>query len=690
MENTELTEALLERLGVRVFAYCAAASGDTTLARRAYQAWVEALSPALERAGAADIATALVPALTVAHVGLVDARATRTADLVTRFDTAANTLRNRLSGALALEPYLLSTIFELSIEQISAILRTSQKRVADALDEAEAIVAEQPIAAQELLNPERASQHTALRERRTLQIGDSVHGTWRVAMVLHGGGAAAAYLVKNEDGEAAFLKVLFEPSSIEADLVAARRFRHEIDAQRKLCAAGIQAVPKLLDAGVLDVGRCRGQRFLMMQYLSRPVLDVKRTWLLGEVCQMVVPLLTALRQCHAAGVVHGDIQPLNILYDGALVNIVDFGLARVATDTKTEMNDLAGTGDYAAPETRAPGARRTWPGFERDTYAVCALIHKLVLGSTPASRGGLAVEFDAGVPSPLREVLSRGLEPDVTKRFTSAKELEVALLGVADYQRAWTDALEAAIRARDWRRTRAMLSGLEPTRETCALPILASRRVAPVLQELPNDVGAPLLALMLAERGRHLDILVRHVLASRRAHVAGLIVLAWACAASGRSRPALELLGVRNPLALRDAWCSVALLASRGLPTEPEPPVQTVLEPGQRQVEAQNAPREANEQTKASDAVDLGVNERPRQSADRAFMAVFFVWLALGVTTGAAVLLTAGVERERFGGMALGSMSVFTGILVVALLRTGLTRRMAESVRLVVSARRRA
>ncbi|MFK8082661.1 MAG: serine/threonine protein kinase [Granulosicoccus sp.] len=94
-------------------------------------------------------------------------------------------------------------------------------------------------------------------------------------------------------------------------------------------------------------------------------------------------LTDALAFAHSNGIVHGDINPNNILIsNNREVKIVDFGIGRAAFDqTITVANELAGTPRYLAPEL----IHGDLPSPDSDQYALAIVIYELLTGQWPFS-----------------------------------------------------------------------------------------------------------------------------------------------------------------------------------------------------------------------------------------------------------------------------------------------------------------
>ncbi|WP_338105352.1 serine/threonine-protein kinase [Streptomyces cinnamoneus] len=92
-------------------------------------------------------------------------------------------------------------------------------------------------------------------------------------------------------------------------------------------------------------------------------------------------MVAALRAAHAAGVLHRDVKPGNVLlgHDGRVV-LTDFGIAHsTGTSTLTKTGEMVGSIDYIAPE-RVKGAK---PGPAADLWALGATLYQALEGRPP-------------------------------------------------------------------------------------------------------------------------------------------------------------------------------------------------------------------------------------------------------------------------------------------------------------------
>lgn len=133
-------------------------------------------------------------------------------------------------------------------------------------------------------------------------------------------------------------------------------------------------------------------------------------------------LAEGIAACHAAGVMHRDVKPSNVLMEGRTPVLIDFGLARVADDPKiTHAGWLLGTPGYLPPEILR-GADAT-PAA--DVHSWAATVAYAASGKSPFGTGPSAAIMDrarrgefelGGVPEPLATVLAGCLSPDPAAR----------------------------------------------------------------------------------------------------------------------------------------------------------------------------------------------------------------------------------------------------------------------------------
>ncbi|MDQ1016932.1 serine/threonine-protein kinase [Streptomyces afghaniensis] len=127
----------------------------------------------------------------------------------------------------------------------------------------------------------------------------------------------------------------------------------------------------------------------------------------AEAARIGIALLGALRAAHAAGVLHRDLKPDNVLLEAGTDRVVltDFGIAQVAgAPTLTESGSFVGSPEYTAPE-RMSGVRT---GPESDLWSLGALLCAALSGESPFHRDSLGGVLHAVVVGDIRPPAQAG------------------------------------------------------------------------------------------------------------------------------------------------------------------------------------------------------------------------------------------------------------------------------------------
>ena len=183
----------------------------------------------------------------------------------------------------------------------------------------------------------------------------SLPDRYRVIRHLANGGMASVWEAHDEllDRDVA-VKVL--ASHLGEDERARRRFQREARA-----AAGLSSHPNVVT--IYDVGEWRDRVFMVMELMRGGTVGDRlksgRAIAHEEVLRWLREAAGALDTAHAAGVVHRDIKPGNLLLDDHdRLAVADFGIARVAwEDQLTATGQVLGTAAYLSPEQALGRAR---------------------------------------------------------------------------------------------------------------------------------------------------------------------------------------------------------------------------------------------------------------------------------------------------------------------------------------------
>ena len=207
-------------------------------------------------------------------------------------------------------------------------------------------------------------------------VGRVLDGRYRVEARIARGGMATVYrALDTRLDRVVALKVMHQLFAENDQFVA--RFNREAKSAARLSHPNVVAV--------YDQGEDDGYVFLAMEYVQgRTLRDLlrERTRLTpAEALSVLEPVLAALSAAHAAGLVHRDVKPENVLLaDDGRVKVADFGLARAAANLEaTSATSLIGTVAYLSPEQVIRGI-----ADERsDVYSAGVMLFEMLTGRPP-------------------------------------------------------------------------------------------------------------------------------------------------------------------------------------------------------------------------------------------------------------------------------------------------------------------
>ncbi|MDF3299961.1 serine/threonine-protein kinase [Streptomyces tropicalis] len=199
---------------------------------------------------------------------------------------------------------------------------------------------------------------------------------------------------------------------------------------------------------VYDVATEDGRPWIVMELVRglslADVLEAEGPLAPQRAARIGAEVLSALRAAHAAGVLHRDVKPANVLLsnDGRVV-LTDFGIATVeGSSALTMTGEVVGSPEFLAPE-RALG--RT-PGPESDLWSLGVLLYAAVEGGSPFRQdtplGTLRAVVDEEFPrprraGPLAPVVAGLLRKDPAARLAAARaEQELHLVAAGGTPRA--------------------------------------------------------------------------------------------------------------------------------------------------------------------------------------------------------------------------------------------------------------
>jgi tRNA A-37 threonylcarbamoyl transferase component Bud32/tetratricopeptide (TPR) repeat protein len=262
---------------------------------------------------------------------------------------------------------------------------------------------------------------------------DSTVAHYQVLARLGSGAMGVVYKARDTKlGRLVALKFL--PPEWSHDEDAKQRFVREAQAASSTDHANICTVH---DIQSTDDGRL----FIVMAYYEGQTLKQRLAagpLTVQDALAVATQVADGLARAHAAGVVHRDIKPGNVILTEDAVKIVDFGLAKFADSLQlTQVGALMGTVAYMSPE-QLRGHEAT---AQSDVWAVGVMLYEMLSGHPPF-QGGYAEAISYAIrhetPAPLRlqrpevseeveQLVFRALHREPGVRFTSGRELARAL-----------------------------------------------------------------------------------------------------------------------------------------------------------------------------------------------------------------------------------------------------------------------
>ncbi|HUS27319.1 MAG TPA: CIA30 family protein [Kofleriaceae bacterium] len=288
------------------------------------------------------------------------------------------------------------TLLDLASDKSPARLSRFEHHL-DACDECRRLIAE--LAGLSWMRVACAHDETATTEpqRGTLEVG-RVIDRYILIDVIGSGGMGIVYAA-------------YDPRLDRKIALKVLRPDRDGDERRARLMREAQALAQLRHPNVVaihDAGETDGQVFVAMELVEGTTL---REWLRAErrdwrgIIAMFLQALHGLAAAHAAGIVHRDFKPDNVLIGDGRAQVADFGLAITATTS----GELAGTPAYMSPEQRRGDVLTS----ASDQYSFCVALKDALSGTRPPAR--------------ITAALERGMAPAPADRHVSMEALARAL-----------------------------------------------------------------------------------------------------------------------------------------------------------------------------------------------------------------------------------------------------------------------
>ena len=265
--------------------------------------------------------------------------------------------------------------------------------------------------------------------------GTIVGHRYRILEVIGTGGMAHVYRAMNlSSRKIVAIKVLKDEFRNDAEFL--RRFEREARAVLHLSHENI--------VRAFDVGEADGLPYIVLEFVDgrtlKDIIDENGPMPSRIAVALVVQVLDALGAAHAAGIIHRDVKPQNVIVmQSGKVKLMDFGIAReVDANTVTFTGStVLGSVHYLSPE-QAKGLPVTEGS---DLYSAGIMLYEMLTGRVPfdgENSVAIALKHISDIPVPpieitnkvspaLNDVILRALNKDPNRRYAAASEMSAHL-----------------------------------------------------------------------------------------------------------------------------------------------------------------------------------------------------------------------------------------------------------------------
>ena len=253
-----------------------------------------------------------------------------------------------------------------------------------------------------------------------------VAGRYRIERHLGSGAMGNVHLAWDLQLERSVALKFLRAAAAAADTSAVARFRAEARTAARLEHPHVATV---YDTGETD----ERQLFIAMAYYPGETLRERITrapLAPGDALRIGAQVASALAAAHAAGIVHRDVKPANVLFDAdGAAQLADFGIAKLLESPEVITRDWAvGTPAYMSPEQ----ARGDAVDPSADLWALGVMLHEMLTGHRPRA-GALPAERSevlASIGDGVRALVDSLLTDDRARRPVSAAAVRDALVAL--------------------------------------------------------------------------------------------------------------------------------------------------------------------------------------------------------------------------------------------------------------------
>jgi serine/threonine-protein kinase len=284
-----------------------------------------------------------------------------------------------------------------------------------------------------MIGPVSGVMATTLLDRKGQVMAERNFGRYEIIDEIGHGGMGTVYRARDTKMQRDVAVKVLRPELVSTPGYV-ERFRREAFTAASLSEPHV--VP------VYEADEIDGQLFIVMPLISGTdltgVLNRGGAMAPELAVHVVEQVGAALDAAHAAGLVHRDVKPSNVLLtDKDFAYLFDFGIAHAASDTKlTSTGTTMGTWGYMAPERFTTGAADA----SVDIYALACVLYQCLTGMLPFPGESMPQQVhghcylepprpsavNPALPAALDDVISRGMAKDPNARFERAADLAAA------------------------------------------------------------------------------------------------------------------------------------------------------------------------------------------------------------------------------------------------------------------------
>jgi serine/threonine-protein kinase len=269
-------------------------------------------------------------------------------------------------------------------------------------------------------------QETLRAENRKSPDSSESKGRYKLSRKLGQGGMGVVYLAEDTVlNRVVAYKVL--PPSVRENPKVLENFLQEA---RVAAAINHPNIVTIFDTGAEGV-----EPYIVMEFVDgvnlKELLEKKPSMPIGDLVVIAKQICQGLEYAHNKNVIHRDIKPANIMLNrDRMVKIMDFGLAKILSESEIEGTGVKGTPLYMSPE-QIQGKR---VDHRTDLYSLGCTLYRMAAGRPPFIEGDVYFHhlntppvsprsYNPQIPETLSRIILKCLAKDPDQRYQRAREI---------------------------------------------------------------------------------------------------------------------------------------------------------------------------------------------------------------------------------------------------------------------------